>query len=427
LDLSLFVLPFAALIVLAANARHLDRPLRVFTAAAVALVTWLTLEVGVFASTWSQRIEERNLFYLAPLFLIALFAWLERGQPRPPRAAVAAAGIAAALPGVIPFLGLLNINAESDTPFLQPWWYVGDRLAGTQNVALVAVAVSVVLAAAFLWLPRRHAPVLPLLVALGFLCTWLPLQLWTHSFPRLSAYAYTTGIGQPRGWIDTAVGRTADVTIVWSGDNPYRGWENEFWNRSVRRAYDLGPTSLIAGPAEPRLSANDPNGILRDAQGRSVRVGYVLADPATQVIGKQVAADSARHLALYRVDGVLRTATAISGWYPDTWTGPRAAWTRQRCRPGRLTLALATDPSLFAGTTERIAITGTTPPRVVTLQPSEEKTIVLKLAPSAGVCRVRLAVSPARRPSDFPALHNSDSRLLGVRVSDFAYATSPGA
>ena len=43
------------------------------------------------------------------------------------------------------------------------------------------------------------------------------------------------------------VGRNADVTIVWTGNNPYRGWENEFWNRSIKRAYDLGPDTLIAG------------------------------------------------------------------------------------------------------------------------------------------------------------------------------------
>src|SRR5207253_1405840 len=128
LDLSLFVVPFAALIVLVASARHLDRALRVFSAAAVTLAVWLVLEVGVFASHWSQRIEERNLFYLAPLFLIALLAWIERGQPKPARAVVAAAGVAAALPGAIPFLGLMNINSQSDTPFLQPWWYLGDRV-----------------------------------------------------------------------------------------------------------------------------------------------------------------------------------------------------------------------------------------------------------------------------------------------------------
>ncbi len=115
LDLYLWIVPFAAVIVLVANARHLDRRLRVFAAVTVSLSAWLVLEVAVFASRYSLRVEERNLFYVAPLFLVALLAWIERGQPRPPRAAVAAAGVAAALPGALPFAHLLNITAESDT------------------------------------------------------------------------------------------------------------------------------------------------------------------------------------------------------------------------------------------------------------------------------------------------------------------------
>src|SRR5207253_974723 len=101
---------------------------------------------AVFASRYSQRIEERNLFYLAPLFMIALLAWIERGQPRPPRAIVAAGVAAAALPGAIPFAQLLNITAESDTVGLQPWWYLG---AGAAGVA--AVVTALVLGGCFLW------------------------------------------------------------------------------------------------------------------------------------------------------------------------------------------------------------------------------------------------------------------------------------
>src|SRR5436190_2030702 len=139
LDLYLWVLPFAAMIVLLANARHLDRGLRAFAAATAAVSVWLVIEVSVFASQYSSRIEERNLFYLAPLFLIALLAWIERGQPRPPRAAIVAAGLAAALPGAIPFVSLLNITAQSDTLDLQPWWYLGDAWAGRDSVAVVVL------------------------------------------------------------------------------------------------------------------------------------------------------------------------------------------------------------------------------------------------------------------------------------------------
>jgi glycosyltransferase involved in cell wall biosynthesis/4-amino-4-deoxy-L-arabinose transferase-like glycosyltransferase len=424
LDLSLFVLPFAALIVLVASARHLDRALRVFAAAAATLTVWLVLEVGVFASQWSQRIEERNLFYLAPLFVIALLSWIERGQPRPARATVAAAGLAAALPGTIPFLRLMNINAQSDTPFLYPWWYLGDAVAGRANVALLAVAASAALAAAFLWLPRRYAPLLPAAVALGLFLTWLPLQLWTHSFARLSSASYSTGVTADRSWIDHAVGRDADVTIVWTGENPYRGWENEFWNRSVRHAYDLGSTPLIAGGDETRLTVQQSTGILLDAKGRPIRADYVLADTTAQIAGTPIAADQGRQMTLYRVDGPVRTATVIDGWHGDLWTGPTFDWTRRACTRGVLRVPVRSDPVLFAGITQRIAVSGTTTPFTVSLRSNRATTIAVPLVPSGGVCHVRFDVSPTRRPSAYPVLNNPDSRRLGVLVTGFQYVPS---
>ena len=385
------------------------------------------LEVGVFASQWSQRIEERNLLYLAPLFLIALFAWIERGQPRPPRAAVAAAVVAAALPGTIPFLGLMNINAQSDTPFIYPWWYLGDRVVGRANVALVAVAVSVALAAGFLWLSRRHAPVLPVLVAVGFFVTWLPLQLWNHSFANLSSASYSTGITAERGWIDHAVGRDADVTLIWTGDNPYRGWENEFWNRSLRHVYDLGASPLLAGGREPRLTIQKSSGILLDRSHKPVHAEYVLADSTTEIVGTTIVADQGRKMTLYRVHGLVRTATVIAGWQPDLWTGPTVDWTRHACTRGVLRVPVKSDPVLFAGVIQRIAVSGTTTaPFVVRLPSNRARTITVPLRPRHGVCHVHFEISPTRRPVSYPVLNNPDSRLLGVLVNGFRYAPSPG-
>src|SRR5262249_41534805 len=73
LDLYVGVAPFAALLLLALVARRLARPVQALVAASVALTVWLMLEVAAFASLPSvDRVEERYVFYLAPLFLISL-------------------------------------------------------------------------------------------------------------------------------------------------------------------------------------------------------------------------------------------------------------------------------------------------------------------------------------------------------------------
>jgi hypothetical protein len=424
LDLYLWVLPFAALIVLVANARHLDARLRVFAAATVAVSAWLVVEVAVFASQYSHRIEERNLFYLAPLFLVALLAWIERGQPKPPRAAIVAAGVAAVLPGAITFPSLLNVTAQSDTLGLQPWWYVGDSLAGRDSVAVVAVLVSAALAAAFLWLPRRYAAVLPALVALGFLATWLPLELWQHSFPRLSRSAYAQGVGTSRSWIDAAVGRNAHVAVLWSGGNELAVWENEFWNRSVDRVYELG-TKLPGDMPGTSVTVDRRSGILL-AHGRPVRARYVLAQQSVALLGTRLAADPAKQLVLYRVSRPVRTTTRVDGLYSGAyhpWSGPRLTWQRFSCTGGTLTVVVESDAQLFRGLTQTAAVTGTTAPRTLTVPSTTSgETFSFPLTPRDGVCRVTFSISPARRPSAYRRLHSSDTRLLGLHFDSIRYS-----
>ena len=94
LILSLGVVPFVALVVLALTTRGRPRAERAFLAAAVTLSFWLVLEVAAFASEQSLRVEERNMFYVAPLFLTALMLWVERlcPRPRPDRLAGGGAG-----------------------------------------------------------------------------------------------------------------------------------------------------------------------------------------------------------------------------------------------------------------------------------------------------------------------------------------------
>src|SRR5207247_5086750 len=82
LDLYLGIVPFAALVLLTFLGRSLDRPLRVFLAAALPLTAWLLLEVGAFASALSPRVQERHFFYVWLLFLVVLLALIDSGVER---------------------------------------------------------------------------------------------------------------------------------------------------------------------------------------------------------------------------------------------------------------------------------------------------------------------------------------------------------
>ena len=421
LDLAVFVLPFAAFIVLVANARHLDRRMRVFAAASASLSVWLVLEVGAFASRYSQRIEERNLFYLMPLLVIALLAWIERGQPRPPRAAVVAAGLAAALPGVIPFAHLLNITAESDTIGLQPWWYVHDVWTGDTGIDVAAVALAIALAVCFLWLSPRYAPWLPVLVALGFLCTWLPVELWSHGFPQLSKGAYAQGVGiAQKSWIDRAVGRDAHVGVIWAGGNDLAVWEDEFWNRSVDRVYGLG-AKLPGDMPEQQTSVDPATGALRGVTER-----YVLAPATVQLVGARIASDPAKQLILYRVTPPARITTRVTGLYPtvpgvEAWSGARVQWLRSRCTGGTLAVKVSSDQRLFPKP-QTLAVSGTTTSQTYTVAPgTTDRPLTLPLTPVNGVCRVDFTVSPTAVPARIPRMHSTDPRTLGLHFTPFVY------
>jgi glycosyltransferase involved in cell wall biosynthesis len=421
LDLALFVLPFAAMIVVAANARHLDRALRIFVAVSVSLSVWLILEVGVFASRYSQRVEERNLFFLMPLFLIALLAWIQRGQPRPPRASMIAAALAAALPGVLPFFSLLGgVNSESDTLGLRPWWYLQNELVGRDSVALVAVLLAVGLAGAFLWLPRRHAPWLPVLVAAGFLLTWIPLESWQYSFRGASVGAWYQGFGNatPRTWIDGKVGSGADVAALvtsTSEKNPFTIWQSEFWNRSVRNVYEVSG-HLSGSMPEPRLQLDQASGRLL-LRGKPVTPAYVLVDQSADVNGTVVASDAQRQLRLVRVAGPLRLTTRVIGMWPgtDRWSKPHLSWIRSDCRGGTLTVRLRTDTSTFPHG-QRVAIGGSTTAQTVRLtQGGVDRTVEIPVTSSGGTCRVDFTVTPSKVPG------HGDPRLLGTHFDSFSF------
>jgi Dolichyl-phosphate-mannose-protein mannosyltransferase len=392
LDLYLGVLPFAALLALwLAPGRA-----RAFAAATLPVFVFLTIEVAAFASQASvDKIEERNLFYVAPFGLIALLA-----LPRPRRAMLAAAAVAGVLPVFVDYPRFIKPSAVADTFALLPWWWVQDHWISLDHVRWAALGIALTAAALFALVPPRYLLVLPALVGAYFVLTTLVVENGRHGIHQASLGKLWAGIrGQP-DWIDRAVGPNASVAILRTGATTDETvWENEFFNRSVRSVY-YARVSRVPDPLpEKRLT-------------RGTRVDYVLAEDA---VGTPIASDLRIGVTLYRVDGRLIIPTHVSGVYADTWSGPRVRYERTSCGGGLLGVNLGSDPSLF---TQTQTVTAYEAGRVVgraRIAPAGTGTLDVPLRPKAGICTVEFVVAHTKVPGP------GDRRRLGAHFLSFTY------
>jgi hypothetical protein len=432
LDLYLGILPFAALILLAVESfgrAEMPRALRLFGLLALSITVWMTLVVAATASYFASsagaaRIEERNLFHVAPLFLIALVVWLRRGLPRAWPAAGIAALIAGGLPGAIPYNELANLTALSDTVVFIPLWnlvFFGHIQSGSLPV-LVTVG-SLGTAVLFLLLPRRVALVPVALVFGWFVLIQVPLE---RQINATSHGVLAQGQSVRREWIDEAVGSRARVAALWTGGpSPMTVLQNEFFNRSVRPVYGIDGASPATGLLPQQSATVDPaTGVLRTADGRPVRAAYALADNSLELSGLEVARDPATGLVLYRASDPVRVRIRTTGIYPDAWTGPEATYTVWGCRGGHLRATIASETGLFQARQTVVVSNGNGPVRMLRLAPGREKPLDVPLTPERGRCSVTLRVTPTAVPAQ--ALGIPDSRALGVRLIHAEYVPRSG-
>ena len=409
LDVYVGVVPFVALLVLLALWRRLPRTLRPFLAVCATLSVFLLVEVSAFASLPAvERIEERNLFYLAPLALIALLVWIDQGAPRPPLAAGVAAVIGAALPGVIPYERLIGVPSQSDTLMLLAFWRLHERWFALDELAAVAVVGGVVAAIAFLVVPRRVAVALPIAVLLLFAATHRPISA---RMEYAAEGALAEGMGkQQRDWVDRAVADSDRVAVLWTGNTSrFSVWQNEFFSRAIGDVYELGPAMEGGLPAK-RLALDRRTGRLRGAAGER----FVLTDGAATPVGRLLEADRKRNVFLYEVARPLRQAALVEGLHPnDTWSGPVVTYTRFACTGGAVSVALQSDPHLYAAaSTVRVRGTST---RTSVPPDGRAHMLTVPLRPRGGTCTVVFDVSPTRVPG------HGDLRTLGLHFNSFRF------
>lgn len=433
LGLSVGLIPVSALIVLLGGAIRGWRTTaaeRAFLAVAAPAFVLLVIEVGIYASRFSLRIEERNMFGVAPLFFLAFALWLARGLPRPIVLTAIAVLAPTALLLTLDLKALLNIGILSDTFGLIPLLRLSNRIdGGAETVQLLMLGAALVAGLAFALIPRRIAlVVLPSTVALFLAVSSVFVfdAIRDHSRATLAL----TSPADP-SWIDARIGTHSDAAYLYAPTaDPYADgqvmWQTEFWNRSVGTIYALGFPDPASLPTSTATFDALTGRIVPTQGGRGIAdVRYVVAPTTVQLKGRLVAQEG--RLALYQARPPLRIATHLGGVYSDGWMGAFAALTHYTTpsRPGRVVVRVSREGWGGESPPGRVAIS--VGPLVVESgqpavgQPAATRTWTLRsgtaksfvLPTPASPYRLEVRIDPTFSPAAFGG---SDPRQLGAQL-----------
>jgi hypothetical protein len=445
LSLELGVVPVSAFIILAGLAirtqPRLARSTRAFVAVALSTIVWFLLEIGLFGSRFASNFPvERYSFYLEPLFLIALVAWLHQGLPRPRVLTALAVLVPVGLVVWFPLSKFIQDSPLYSSFGLYYFFNLVTRLSlSAGHVELLASVGAVLAGLLFALIPRRLGPVvlaLPLAVFFVAVSRSAFISLKTYGFFA----RYETGLGRDSSWIEETLGRNRPVTFLYSGPGAESFVSSqgllqaEFWNRNVNRVVNAGSPELCPLPEE-NARVDQATGVIR-AAGTGVPVATKLA-VANQGVGLAGLVVRRRApLVAYRTPGVLKIASSYEGVYADGWAGSDAAYTGYVAPPRNRAIAVSLSRDGWAGPDVpghvvvrlgTLAAGSGGKPRIGRLLARRTWTIhagtarVFVFPPPPGPYRVDLHVKPTFSPADFGA---ADPRQLGAR---FTVSTVPRA
>ena len=438
LSLVLGVAPLAAFLLLVAlmlGKRYAaTRAERAFVAVGLTASLLLLLQVSAYSSRFSLRIEERNLFYIQPLFLLALVVWLARGAPRPVAAtAVALVGAVAVLVGLpTDSQTVYGFSHLSEATGMVALGQLAGNLPGRLADAEAAAAlVGFVGALAFAAVPRRVVAVVVPAALAGYLAL-STLSVLGAQRDYAFGLANGAGISGEKRWIDEKVGSDARVVAVFAGDpEPGRFTSNflltYFWNRSVESILKLSPLAICCVP-QADVAADSASGriTMPEAAAASPHADYAVVNGGTRIAGRRLGGQN--QLVLFRLANPLRVSSSVEGVYADGWIGHTAAynhfWTPNG-RPGMAKIVVSRrawgGPDVPGAVTIRagplVAPDGS--PSIGRLTVRRRWTIhsgasrVFLIPAPRPPFRVEITISPTFSPSLFG---HADSRQLGAQV-----------
>jgi hypothetical protein len=305
----------AVLLVRALRHGEPDARVRAYLAVAASLTAWLVVEVGIFASRYSDRIVERNLIALGPVLFVGLVLWLERGAAGSyiERAAVALAAAAVLL--VLPVKRYVSVFGTHDAMTLIPLYKLVQASSPGTLVAVYS-AVAGAAAVAFALLPRRMLQAVPVLLLAALAAASVASSRYVADQTRKQQAMF---LGADRSWVDHATrGTRGSVAYLYGGEPDWNGvWETLFSNRRIDRVYTLGDNE-VPGPLPQKLVGVEANGTLTLPVGHLRSPEYAVISTKFTLFGRsaaQIAQQGLRQggLVLWQVSPPLRISTWTIG------------------------------------------------------------------------------------------------------------------
>ena len=428
LDLFLGFIPFmvATFVALGSLKTSSERRLKIFACIALATTFWIALLAAGFASQSDFRyVEERYVFYIAPLFFVLLLVAIERKLIRPRRPfLILAAVVGAALPALAPLTSYTHLAAIGPQALvLRPLGRLQGEVGATHARALVLLA-GMVAAGLVLTFSRRHTGVL-VASTLIFLIGVQAYVEKTFRDPSLNSSA-----ANATRWVDDHVNGT--VAVAWTGTSDLGSlWFTAFFNRRVGPIYNIGPPALF----QDTPAAITARGFLRSRSGAFAAAPYVLADRNLLIAGRPLIRNPQSELTLYRTTTPIVVTGQAFGLLPPIGTTqpltyPNLGWSsstfgfrRYACRGGAIQLELLGNP-FIGSASQHVAVSGAGARKAINLRAGERRRWTLPLRPAGETCTITFQTSPLISPDAL--IGNGDVRELGVRVIDFRFLSRAG-
>jgi hypothetical protein len=317
LDLYVGIVPFAAFLVmigLALRSGLPDPARRLMLLSGTVFVSFL-LFIACYSTgpRATDAVQDRHLFYVVPLVLLAFLLWIHAGLPRPRRLTLAAAAAAVIAPAFIPFSEVITGRAwgvSSSTVALVPWATLKPVLGSTGVITAVVLALAAGAAAAFVLVPPRRAAALRTIVVANIMFITLFVLAANSAVAKKGRERW---VAPDPEWIANAVGSESRVAGVWAvsdeglttaaQDRVYALVENGFANPLVRvYAYGQAYEILKVWPPIVDEVVVGADGSLAE-DGVPISADYALVGPELPIQGTEVARDPNSGLVLYRLDG----------------------------------------------------------------------------------------------------------------------------